>query len=299
MKNPQAHLALIGCNAIWAINYPLYHLVMPKYITPIALLTLSLVGAAIFSWVPRLWQRGERVERQHIFYMVCAAILSGILRKGLVIFGVNYTSPIDASIIASLVPVTALIISVMMKIDRITPWRVVGLLLGMGGAIAVILSGGSSSGRSSGLDGNLMMLAYTLAAGFYMVWLQPIFRRYEAMTIMRWVYTISAFMLLPLGYESITHIDFGTMPHNDLMIVIFMILVPTFAPNLLLNYALKRVRPTISSIYSYLQPIIAISVTVWLGLDKLRWSTLVFGLFIVSGVYIVIRSYASPHRAKL
>lgn len=263
---------------------------MPSRITPLALLTLSLLSAAIFSWLPLLWTKGEKVERRHIFYMVCAAVLSGLMRKGFVIFGVSHTSPIDASIIASLVPVMALVISVVLGIDRITRGRVVGLLLGLGGAIAVILSGNSSGGRAASLFGNILMVSYTFAAGFYMVWLQPIFKRYEAMTIMRWVYTISAIILLPIGFESVTKVEFASMPHKDLYIILFMILIPTFVPNLFLNYALKRVRPAVSSIYSYLQPLTAITITVWLGIESLKLSTVLFGLLIIAGVTIVVRS---------
>ncbi|MFI3324404.1 MAG: DMT family transporter [Rikenellaceae bacterium] len=294
MNRIKPHIALFLCNAIWAINYPFYHIVMSKGISAAAMLELSLLVAALFSFVPLLWGRAERVERGDIKYLVAAAVLSGLLRKGLVVFGLSLTSPIDASIIGSLLPVMALLISVVMGVDRFTLPRVAGVALGMAGALAVILSGGAAGGGA--LSGNLLMLVYTVAAGFYMVWLQPIFRKYRPVTLLRWVYSISALLFLPFGYADLVQNPFAGMSPHILYMAAFVVVVPTFLPNLLLNFALSRVTPTISSIYSYLQPVLAISVSVWLGVDKLHWSTLLFGVVIVAGVALVIGSYTTARR---
>ncbi len=270
---------------------------MGKGISAAAMLELSLVVAAILSFIPLIWERGERVERSDVKYLVAAAVLSGLMRKGFVIFGLSLTSPIDASIIASLLPVMALVISVVMGIDRFTTGRIAGIALGMGGALAVILGGGAAQSTSSALNGNILMFLYTIAAGFYMVWLQPIFKKYKPITLLRWVYTLSALMFLPFSFDKIVHTDFSSLPSHILAITAFVVIIPTFLPNLLLNYALGRDTPTISSIYSYTQPVVAIAVSVWLGVGKLHWSTLIFGCIIICGVALVINSYKRKIRS--
>lgn len=268
---------------------------MSKNIAAATMLELSLIVAAVLSFVPLLWSRAEKVERGDIKYLVAAAVLSGLLRKGLVVFGLSLTTPIEASIIASLLPVMALVISVIMGIDRFTKGRIGGILLGMGGAIAVIITSGSSGNAKSALVGNMLMLLYTVAAGFYMVWLQPIFKKYRPITLLRWVYSISALMFLPFSAPSMGNLHHLALSPEILAMAIFVVVVPTFLPNLLLNYALGRVTPTISSIYSYTQPVVAIATSVWLGVGKLHWSTAIFGTIIICGVAMVIQSY---QRAK-
>ena len=71
-----------------------------------------------------------------------------------------------------------------------------------------------------------------------------------------------------------------------------MLVVPTYLPNLMLNYALKTVPATVSSIYTYLQPVLAIAVSIGMGLDKLHADTVIFALVIFAGVGLVLRSYA-------
>ncbi len=269
---------------------------MGKGIAAAVMLELSLIVAAALSFVPLLWSRAEKVEHSDIKYLVAAAVLSGLMRKGFVIFGLSLTTPIDASIIASLLPVMALVISVIMGIDRFTLGRIAGIALGMGGAMAVIVSGGVAGSATSALSGNILMFLYTIAAGFYMVWLQPIFKKYKPITLLRWVYTLSSLMFLPFSFRPMMQCDFSALSPHIMLITAFVIVIPTFLPNLLLNYALGRVTPTISSIYSYLQPVLAIAVSIWLGVGKLHWSTLIFGAVIITGVTLVIRSYSTAKR---
>ena len=75
-----------------------------------------------------------------------------------------------------------------------------------------------------------------------------------------------------------------------------MLTVPTYLPNLMLNYALKSVPATVSSIYTYLQPVLAIAISVGMGLDKLHADTVIFALVIFVGVGLVLRSYSVPSR---
>ena len=75
-----------------------------------------------------------------------------------------------------------------------------------------------------------------------------------------------------------------------------MLTVPTYVPNLMLNYALKTVQPTVSSIYTYLQPVLAIAISVGMGLGKLHADTVIFALVIFVGVGLVLRSYTVKPR---
>ena len=80
---------------------------------------------------------------------------------------------------------------------------------------------------------------------------------------------------------------------TEIFPTLFVLIVPTYLPNLMLNYALKTVQPTVSSIYTYLQPVLAIAMSVAMGLDKLHLDTVIFALVIFTGVALVLRSYAT------
>jgi drug/metabolite transporter (DMT)-like permease len=95
--------------------------------------------------------------------------------------------------------------------------------------------------------------------------------------------------MLPIGAHDIITTDFAAMDTGIVLASLFVLIVPTYLPNLLLNYSLKFVTPTTTSIYSYIQPIVAIILAVVMGLDKPHLDTLFFALVIFVGVGLVVR----------
>ena len=291
MNKLKPHLALLLCNIVWAMDYPFYNLVLPRYIHPMALVSASLVATALLSLVPLLWQKAEKVAREDIRKLVGAALLIGVLRKVFIMYGLSMTSPIDGSIIDTIVPLLVLALSVLLGMDRFTKLKIAGLVLGMAGAVAVVLAGASSAHAHSHVWGNVMMFLCACVTSIYMVWFKTLIARYRITTLLRWLYCVAAVMALPFGIGPIVHTDFAAIARHALFPSLFVLIMPTYLPNLLLNYALKTVPATVSSIYTYLQPVLAIAVSVAMGLDKLHLDTVIFALVIFAGVGLVLRSY--------
>ena len=133
MNRLKPHLALLVCNVLWAMDYPFYNIVLPHYVHPMAMVSASLVATALFSLVPLLWQKAEKVERADIRKLIGAALLIGVLRKVFIMYGLSMTSPIDGSIIDTIVPLLVLALSVLLGMDRFTRLKITGLVLGMAG----------------------------------------------------------------------------------------------------------------------------------------------------------------------
>ena len=258
MNRFKPHIALLICNIVWAMDYPFYNIVLPRYVHPMAMVSGSLIATALFSLVPLLWQKAEKVEKADVRKLIGAALLIGVLRKVFIMYGLSMTSPIDGSIIDTIVPLLVLLLSVLLGMDRFTKLKIAGLVLGMAGAVAVVLAGASSSHQHSHLWGNVMILLCACVTSLYMVWFKRLIAKYRITTVLRWLYCVAAVAALPFG--------------------------------------LKSVPATVSSIYTYLQPVLAIAISVGMGLDKLHADTVIFALVIFVGVGLVLRSYSVPPR---
>lgn len=293
------HIALIFCNIVWACDYPFYNLVLGKYISPLAMVSASLVVAALLSLLPLLWEKAESVEPKDRLKILGLALLMGVMRKLCMMYGLANTSAIDGSIISTTTPLIVLLLSVIAGLDRFTTQRVFGLLIGMAGTIALIISSNSSVHEHSGTMGNILIASSAFVSALYMVWFKQILGKYRISTLLRWIYCSSAFIMLPFGIHDIITTDYAAMHGGIMLATLFVLIVPTYLPNLLLNYSLKSVAPTITSIYSYIQPVIAIMLAVVMGLDKPHLDTLFFALIIFAGVGLVIGSYrnstTTPH----
>lgn len=287
----RAHIALIGCNIVWACDYPFYNLLLGRYIEPMAMVTMSLLVAALLSWIPRLWEREQTIDSKDWMIIVVAALLMGVARKLLMMFGMSRTSPIDGSIIATIVPLLVLVVSVVAGVDSFTRRRVWGLALGMAGAVAVVISGGTMHHMQSELLGNVMILSSGVVTALYMVFFKRLVAKYRVTTLLRAIYTISALVVLPFGWHSVAEVHFGGFSPHLWFAALFVLIVPTYLPNLLLNYSLRFVQPTVSSTYTYIQPLLAVALSVAMGLDKLHADTLLFAAVLFVGVWLVISSY--------
>lgn len=289
-KSISAHISLLLCNIVWACDYPFYNLVLGRYITPLAMVSASLVVAAVWSLIPMLWEKHERIAAEDRIKIFGAALLIGISRKLCMMFGLAQTSPIDGSIISTTTPLIVLLLSVFVGLERFTKMKLLGLLLGMAGAIAIIISS-STTHEHSGLRGNLLIFTSACVSAAYMVYFKRLVSKYRITTLLRWIYCISALIMLPIGAHEIIETKFDTMSSEIIFASLFVLIVPTYLPNLFLNYSLRFVAPTVTSIYAYIQPIVAIILAVAMGLDKLHLDTVLFALVIFVGVGLVVCAY--------
>lgn len=284
----RAHIALLGCNIVWACDYPFYNLLLGKYLAPAAMVSASLIVAAILSWLPLFWERGEKIERKDWGIIIVAAILIGVVRKTMMMFGLSRTSPIDGSIIATITPLLVLVVSVAAHVERFTLKKLLGLVIGMSGAMAIIFTSSSAKHENSELWGNVMMICSGTVTALYMVFFKRLVTKYRVTTLLRAIYTISAVVMLPFGLKPMTEVAFHDFNTHIWLATAFVLIVPTYLPNLLLNYSLRFVPPTTSSIYTYVQPVLAVALSVAMGLDHLHLDTLLFALILFTGVGLVI-----------
>ena len=93
-----------------------------------------------------------------------------------------------------------------------------------------------------------------------------------------------------------TEVNFTGFDTHIWLAALFVLIVPTYLPNLLLNYSLRYVQPTVSSTYTYVQPILAVALSVAMGLDTLHADTILFAAVLFVGVWLVITSYNKGDR---
>lgn len=290
-RSAYAHAALIFCNIIWACDYPFYSLVLGTYISPMAMVSASLLVASLLSLLPMLWGPSESVAAEDRIKLLGAALLMGVGRKLCMMYGLAETSAIDGSIISTTTPLLVLLLSVFIGVERFTRWRTLGLLLGMAGTIAVIVSSNSDAHQHSSAWGNILIFSSSCVSAMYMVWFKKFVVKYRVTTVLRWIYCSSAAVILPFGVDDIVATNLSSVSPLVLFASLFVLIVPTYLPNLLLNYSLRIVAPTVSSIYSYMQPVVAVALAVVMGLDKLHADTIIFAGVIFLGVGIVLASY--------
>ena len=107
-----------------------------------------------------------------------------------------------------------------------------------------------------------------------------------------------AIISLPFSIPHLPQSDFAAVPVTVWWEIGFMIFFSTFVAYYLIPVGQQRIRPTLVSMYGYLQPIIAIAVAIWTGMDRLTFTKILAALLVFTGVWVVNQSRAATPPAS-
>jgi drug/metabolite transporter (DMT)-like permease len=287
----RAHLALIGANLIYGVTYAVAKQVLPIYMSPFSLVFARIAGATLLFWMIAVIMPRERVERKDFVLLLIAAVFGVAVNQSLFLNGLNLTSPIDAAIIMTGVPIIVLIVARILLREPITPFKIVGIITGATGAILLITYSGRVSFGNDNIHGNLMIVGNATSYAIYLVLIKPMLTKYRPVTVMKWIFLFGLLMVSGPGISEFVAVDWSIMPGDIILSVLFIIIGTTFFAYLLNNYSLKYVKPITVSIYIYSQPVIASVVALILVQDRITLVKVLSALLVFAGVYFV--SYSS------
>lgn len=271
---------------IYGANYSISKLVMPLYIQPFAFILLRVSGAVILFWITGLFYR-EKMEKADIKKMVYLSLFGVALNQMLFFKGLNLTTPINASIMMSSNPIIVLLLSAFILKERISGSKIAGILLGITGAIALLMVNKNFKLGSGTLAGDSLVLINSTSWALFLLLAKPLMKKYNAVTILKWVFLVGIFYVTPFSYTEFKMINWQTMPLSIYLCVGFVIVGTTYLAYLLNTYALKDLNPEIVSIYIYMQPFMAALIAIALGQDHLDAVKVISGILIILGVYLV------------
>lgn len=291
-RSYKGHVALLTANLIFGLNTPISKTVLGlDAISPYALTMFRMIGAAIIFWCASAFVRKERVARKDLVMLFFASLLGIQLNQTMFLIGLSKTSPIDASIVVTLVPILTMIISAMYLKEPITWKKVVGVLIGASGALLLILSSRSSAGASSGnMVGNMLCLLSAASFATYLTVFKPLIVKYRPVTLMKWMFLYAAVCSIPFGYKEIAFIDYSALTLDNYVRIGYVVLFATFIAYILIPIGQQNLRPTVVSMYNYLQPLVSSVVAVLMGMDIFGWEKALAGVLVFLGVYVVTRS---------
>lgn len=289
----KGHLAMLMANVLWGCMSPSSKIVLSSgLVNAISLTTFRMLGAALVFWLASIFTRKEHVSHEDLKHLFFAALFGIVFNQGTYIFGVSLTSPIDATIVATSTPIITMIIAAFYLKEPITGMKILGIFVGAAGALTLILSGQQTATGSSGSNvwGDILCLLAQCSFSIYVVVYKGLIGRYSPVTLMKWMFTYSTICTIPFSYGSVTSIDFATLPLDIYLNIAVVVLGGTFFAYLLVPVGQRILRPTVATMYNYVQPIIASIITVIVGLDTFGLMKSIAIALVFSGVYIVTRS---------
>lgn len=294
------HAALFGASAMWGVMSPVSKMVMAGgIVTPIVMTDCRVLGAAILFWLLSFCLKSEPVAWKDCLPLLLASQCAIVFNQGSFIFGVSLTSPLDASIITTSLPILTLLLSAFFLQEAVTVRKIAGIVSGATGAVLLVTSGHPAHGGNSNIWGDLLIFTAQLSFSVYLIFFRNLISRYSPVTIMKWMFTGASLSLLPFTWQTLWAIDWLALTWRYLAGVAFVVAGGTFVSYLLMSIGQKRLRPTIVSIYNYVQPVAAGVVALMWGMDSLTGLKLLAVALIFGGVFLVTQHPAQRQAEKI
>lgn len=272
---------------IYGVSFTVAKEVMPVYIRPFGFILLRVVGATLLFWAVGLFVRKEKIELKDYPRFALAALFGMALNQLSFFKGLSMTTPINASVIMVCTPIIVLIFSSILIKEKATKKKLLGIFIGLLGAVILIIFGKESGMATNASLGNLLVFVNASAYALYLILVKNLTKRYHAITLAKWLYLFGLFMVIPFGFSELQMVEWHSMPVPIFLRVGFIIVFTSFLTYLFNLFAIKELKPTTLSIFIYLQPVIASSYALLVGSDSLNLLKIVATVLIFIGVYLV------------
>lgn len=294
----KAHLALFASGSIWGLMAPIGKSAMAAGVTSLSLATMRMVGAAVCFWLASLFAPKEKVPTRDLVSLFFASLLCIVFNQGLFILGLSLTSPIDASIITTSLPVITMVLAALFLKEPITGKKVIGIVIGTSGALTLILSNQGGGEGSGTVLGNMLCLIAQTCFACYLTIFKHLIARYNIFTLMKWMFLYASVCFIPFSWHDLADMTTQTFGISTWLQVGYVVVFGTFFAYLLVLIGQKSLRPTIVSMYNYVQPVVGASVSVLIGIATFGWAKAFASMLIFVGVYIVTKSKSREQMLK-
>jgi drug/metabolite transporter (DMT)-like permease len=265
------------------------------YIKPFGFILLRVAGAAILFWLFSFFAPKEKIDRKD-FIMFFFASIFGIVLNMLTFFkGLEYTTPIHASVIMVVVPIIVLIMSAIFLKEKVLPKKIIGIVLGLSGAVVLSLYGKPMEGSENIPLGNLLVFINAVSYSIYIIIIKKLSDKYHPFTFIKWLFLFGTILVFPFGYSELQAVDWSIFTPYVTFETLFVIIGATFATYLLNPLALRQLKASTVTTFLYIQPVIAGIFAIIMGSDSLDLIKIVAALLIFAGVYLVSMNKAKAN----
>ncbi|HKP38666.1 MAG TPA: DMT family transporter [Pyrinomonadaceae bacterium] len=282
------HVALLAVQVMFA-TWPVVGKIALRTIPSLSLVAFRIAGAALaFLALGAITGRLGRIERRDWLLLIASSLLGVVLNQWLFVKGLSLTTVINATLLGTTIPVFTLLVSILLRKDRASARRMLGIAVAAAGVVYLIGPQRADFSQSSRL-GDLLIVTNSLCYGTYIAISKDLVNRYSALTVITWVFVAGCVPAVPVGLQSLSHVELSTVSLGVWLAVLYIILVPTVGAYYLNSWALARVPPSTVAVYIYLQPLIAFALAPLLLGEKLGGRVIVASILVFAGVLIVTR----------
>lgn len=282
---------MFGACAGWGLMSPVGKDAMLHGFDGITMVSFRVAGACLLFWIASLFAPKEQVPWRDRLIFIGAALTGLLFNQCCFTIGLSITSPINASIVTTSMPIFAMILAALILREPITGKKALGVLMGCSGALILILSSAAhADARVGDIRGDLLCLFAQFSFALYLSLFNPLIKRYNVFTVNKYMFSWATLMLLPLSSYHVYGVISQPIPLLTWIEVGYVVVCGTFFCYILTMIGQRTLRPTVVSVYNYVQPIVAVAASLIMGISTMKLTHVLAVVLVFSGVWLVVKS---------
>lgn len=289
----KGHILIMLANILFGASMPVFKYLLTADVPPEAITIMRAIFACMMFWLVSFFMPKEKVLPKDLCLLFVCALCGVGINQWLFVIGLKNSSPVNASIIATAVPIFVLLLATLVLKEPITAKKSLGVFWGVSGGLLLVFNSMQTTSGTNSLWGDMLMLLNQLMYSVYLVLSKPLSRRYSSVIMMKWMFLFSTLALAPFCLQYMQYVPMfhrETFNVSQLYALLYLLFGATFVSFMLIPMALKQIRPTTVSMYNYVQPIIASAIAVAVGQDTFSMQKLLSAALVFVGVYLVTQS---------
>ena len=293
-KRTWAIIALFFVAIFYSLNFNIAKEVMPHYIEPFGFILFRVTGACLLFWIVGSFIPKEKIYRRDYPRIIFAAMFGMAINMLAFFKGLNYTSPINASVIMVTAPIIVLLFSIFFLGETITISKILGLCIGFMGTVLIIYYGKGNPARAiQPVLGNFLVFINAASYAVYLILVKKLTATYHPLTFIKWMYLLGIIFVLPFGFTEVLEMPISRIPLEGYLKISYVVVFATFGTYILNIFAIRELKPTTVAVFIYLQPLLTTLFAVAMGTDYIDGIKIVSALLICLGVYMVSKKPVS------
>lgn len=277
--------------AIWGLMSPVGKDAMTHGLDGFDMVSFRVAGGAALFWLASLFMPREHVAVRDRFIFAGAALFGLVCNQCCFTIGLSITSPVNASIVTTSMPIFAMLLSFLILHEPITWKKAGGVAIGCCGAVTLILTSVTASDAKVGdMRGDMLVMGAQLSYALFLSLFNKFIKKYSIFTVNKWMFLWATIIVWPFTGHHVAQTAWSAVSLTTWLETAYVVFFGTFVGYILIVNAQKVLRPTVVAIYNYVQPMVAVTVTLAMGIGAVKWTQGIAVLLVFTGVWMVTKS---------
>jgi drug/metabolite transporter (DMT)-like permease len=265
---------LVFMAVIWAVNYTVAKF-GTRTVPPLAYNAVRIVMAVVALLIIGWLRSHERPTRHDLVALLAIGVLGHGFYQICFIEGLARSRAGTVALMLAASPAFVAIVSRMFRIERIGPRGWTGIALQLIGISFVVFGSVARATTGDSLLGSSLLVAGSLCWAFFATLIKPYTERLSGINVGAYSQAGGAVLVTLAGIPSIIATRWAAVPAPVCAAIVYSGIGALVVGNLIWYYGVSKIGPTRVSMFSNLQPLVALAVawivlgevpTIWQGL---------------------------------